>query len=118
LSRSYKIRIEYREDDTPKVFVESPDLTLLADGRSLPHVYREPDHLCLYLPGTHEWTPGDRIDLTIVPWVSLWLFYFEEWLESDEWKGGGSHPDSAEHPPRRAIRRMTRARSGGHFGAN
>ena len=29
---------------------------------------------------------------TIVPWTILWLFYFEEWLMSDEWKGGGVHP--------------------------
>jgi hypothetical protein len=34
----------------------------------------------------------DRIDQTIVPWAALWLFYFEEWLSSDQWKGGGEHP--------------------------
>jgi hypothetical protein len=33
-----------------------------------------------------------RIDDTIVPWVYLWLAYFEEWLWSDDWKGGGEHP--------------------------
>jgi hypothetical protein len=33
-----------------------------------------------------------RIDLTIVPWAMLWLFYFEEWLSSSDWKGGGVHP--------------------------
>jgi hypothetical protein len=27
-----------------------------------------------------------------VPWTALWLFYFEEWLTSDDWKGGGIHP--------------------------
>ena len=30
-----------------------------------------------------------RLDQTVVPWTSLWLFYFEDWLSSDEWKGGG-----------------------------
>ncbi|MEZ5659385.1 MAG: hypothetical protein R3E83_12920 [Burkholderiaceae bacterium] len=30
---------------------------------------------------------------TIVPWTYEWLFYFEEWLVSDEWKGGGRHPE-------------------------
>jgi len=33
-----------------------------------------------------------RIDQTIVPWAVLWLFYYEEWLVSDRWKGGGEHP--------------------------
>ena len=44
-----------------------------------------------------------RLVDTIVPWSILWLFYFEDWLETDEWKGGGMHPDSdgkddAAHP--------------------
>ena len=34
-----------------------------------------------------------RIDQTIVPWTALWLFYFKEWLASDDWKGGGIHPE-------------------------
>ncbi len=33
-----------------------------------------------------------RISETIVPWVNLWLFFFEEWLISNDWKGGGVHP--------------------------
>jgi hypothetical protein len=35
-----------------------------------------------------------RLDQTVVPWAILWLFYFEEWLTSNEWKGGGMHPDA------------------------
>jgi hypothetical protein len=27
-----------------------------------------------------------------LPWAAIWLFYFEEWLASGEWKGGGEHP--------------------------
>ena len=37
-----------------------------------------------------------RIDQTIVPWTILWLFYFEEWLDSNEWKGGGVHPKESD----------------------
>lgn len=36
-----------------------------------------------------------RIDQTIVPWAVLWFFYFEEWLLSDDWKGGGMHPTTS-----------------------
>jgi hypothetical protein len=30
---------------------------------------------------------------TIVPWSVLWLFYFEDWLCTGEWSGGGVHPE-------------------------
>jgi hypothetical protein len=33
-----------------------------------------------------------------VPWTALWLFYFEEWLVSNEWKGGGEHPGGVDKP--------------------
>ncbi len=32
------------------------------------------------------------ISETIVGWAALWLFYFEEWLVSNVWAGGGEHP--------------------------
>lgn len=97
LSRRYRVRVEYRLGDVPRVFVEEPDLHALTDGRRLPHVYEQrPPRLCLYLPGTGEWTPEMRLDQTIVPWAILWLFYFEEWLSSNDWKGGGMHPEAAK----------------------
>lgn len=93
LSRDYQLRIDYRQGGAPQVFVEEPDLVLLADGRRLPHVYdQKPTQLCLYLSRREEWLAWMRIDQTIVPWAALWLFYFEEWLASDAWKGGGEHP--------------------------
>jgi hypothetical protein len=45
-----------------------------------------------------------RIDQTFVPWVATWLFYFEEWLASDDWKGGGEHPNLEDHEARRRRR--------------
>lgn len=92
LSRMYRVRIEMGQNRSPRTFVDTPDLALLADGRDLPHVYRNPTRLCLYLPGTAEWQPWMRLDQTIVPWSVLWLWYFEDWLASGEWKGGGIHP--------------------------
>ena len=92
-SRRYGLRIEYRDGKVPRVVVEHPNLVALADGRRLPHVYtQQPTRLCLYLPGTGEWTSAMRIDQTIVPWAFRWLFYFEEWLVSNDWKGGGMLP--------------------------
>jgi hypothetical protein len=96
LSRIYRVRIETKSDRPPWTIVEAPNLERLADGRDLPHVYRNPTRLCLYLPGTGEWQPWMRIDQTIVPWSVLWLWYFEEWLATGEWKGGGVHPSKDE----------------------
>ncbi len=105
LSRDYQLRIDFRQGDVPQVFVEVPDLVELADGRQLPHVYdQKPTRLCLYLPRTREWSGWMRLDQTIVPWAALWLFYFEEWLGSDDWKGGGEHPMSPrDRPGRRRV---------------
>ncbi|WP_297494684.1 hypothetical protein [Acidocella sp.] len=89
----------------PTVFVEQPDLVALAEGRKIPHVYSEaPLKLCLYLPGSGEWHCGLLIANTIVPWAALWLYFFEEWLISDEWKGGGQHPMDTDSDERDGVR--------------
>lgn len=106
LSREYDVRIEYRRDRSPHVFVDKPDLVTLAEGRDLPHVYEQsPTRLCLYLPGSGEWHDRLLVGPIVIPWASLWLFYFEDWLTSGEWRGGGQHPprkeerDPAQHRP-------------------
>lgn len=105
LSRDYLIRIEMACGTSPRVFVDDPDIEVLAGDRNLPHVYRNPTRLCLYLPGTREWQPWLRLDQTVVPWTSLWLFYFEDWLDSGDWKGGGMHPADVSRT-RRSRRRL------------
>jgi hypothetical protein len=94
LSRDYDVRIDFKQGGRPQIFVETPDLRALAGRRRIPHLYQQkPPRLCLYLPQTNEWQLWMRLDQTIVPWAALWLFYFEEWLVSDDWKGGGMHPE-------------------------
>ena len=97
LSRQYDARIEYRQAKSPEVYIEAPNLVVLANGRKLPHVYdQSPTRLCLYLPGTGEWGAWMRLDQTAVPWTALWLLYFEGWLLTGEWLGGGLHPTARE----------------------
>jgi hypothetical protein len=80
--------MQYRQDAVPRVLVEDPDLVALAGGRRLPHVYQQqPPRLCLICQARASWTSAMRLDQTVVPWAFLWLFYFEEWLVSNEWKG-------------------------------
>jgi len=107
ISRTYKVVIQYRHGNAPAVSVQDPELSQLAPGRDIPHVYHGPLRLCLYLPGSGEWTTSSRIDNTIVPWTYLWLLYFEHWLATDNWKGGGQHPgDQPKSPANRHLRRV------------
>jgi hypothetical protein len=93
LSRTYTLQIRFRKNSSPKVFVLHPNLKELAGGRKLPHVYSSKlVQLCLYFPGDREWTPDKSIVETLVPWAYLWLMYFEYWLATNEWQGGGMHP--------------------------
>lgn len=92
LSRLYKLRIRQQKNLSPEVYVLTPNLNYLANGRLLPHVYsQKPVQLCLHFPKNDEWTHDKSIAETIVPWSYLWLFYFEHWLATDEWQGGGKH---------------------------
>lgn len=93
ISRCYTLRIVYRLNFYPEIYVVWPSLRTLAGDRVIPHLYSQSkEQICLYRPGKGEWTSSLLIVDTIAPWVDLWLFYFEEWLLSNEWKGGGEHP--------------------------
>lgn len=106
LARQYQVSITYLIGKTPAVQIDEPDLEVLAEGRPLPHIYMDPLRLCLHLPGSEDWDAAKRIDQTIVPWTYTWLFYFEDWLATDDWKGGGRHPgEEPEEPVNRAVRR-------------
>lgn len=95
---------------SPEMFVVKPDLHVLADGRPLPHVYRYEGpgtKLCLWLPRKNEWQPQMRLLETYVAWTGEWLNYFEEWLATDVWAGGGEHPPPSKKRRLRANRQVT-----------
>lgn len=97
MSESYDIRILYEMGNSPKVTVVTPELHERADGQAIPHVYTG-KRLCLYLPNSGEWSPRKLISETIVPWTSLWLFYYEIWHATGTWAGGGVHPTPKQEP--------------------
>ncbi|MDF1484173.1 MAG: hypothetical protein EON54_02670 [Alcaligenaceae bacterium] len=95
LSREYSCMLIVPRSGFPAMFVLSPDLHLLADGKPLPHIYRsnvQGTKLCLWLPRKNEWTPHMRLLETYIAWTGQWLNYFEEWLSTGNWAGGGEHP--------------------------
>jgi hypothetical protein len=97
MSRTYKAKLTYKTGETPKVTVLSPDIVELAGGRPLPHVYKQqPPQLCLCWPIGNEWHSGMVLTNTFICWTYVWLFYFECWLATDIWSGGGIHIDVKE----------------------
>ena len=90
LSRLYEIEVFYKFLYHPKVRVLDPRLES-RDEERIPHMYRQ-IHLCLYKPKYREWTAGMLLTETILPWTSLWLFHYEIWHATGEWRGGGEHP--------------------------
>ena len=93
LAETYLLRIEYAANRTPKVSVKSPLLVPLTSGEKIPHMYCQ-SQLCLFLPGSGEWSSDMFIADTIVPWAALWLHYYELWHATGEWLGGGHEPEN------------------------
>jgi hypothetical protein len=98
LTACYRVRLEYEEGgDDPKVWVEEPKLRRRNSDEPIPHTY-EDDRPCLHRPRKREWTPDKLIATTILPWLSMWLLYYEIWLATGAWHGGGEHPDLGGGP--------------------
>jgi hypothetical protein len=89
LSCVYRISLEYKLKNRPKVRVLAPALRL-PERKSEVHVFSD-GTLCLYFMG--EWNGRFLLVDTIVPWISEWLIHYEIWLVTEEWHGGGIHTD-------------------------
>ena len=92
ISQTYTIRLTYKFDDSPEVNVLKPEL-LIPEEKRLPHTYPG-NRLCLYYPGSKDWQGNMLLSKTIIPWISEWLYFYELWLVTGEWYGGGVHPRS------------------------
>jgi len=94
ISREYSVRIEYIVGFRPNAWVlglPSPDET----DKKIPHRFKD-GSICLFYHS--EWTPELPIARTILPWLLEWLAFYEGWLATGEWQGGGIHPEeSAEN---------------------
>ncbi|MXO31617.1 hypothetical protein GFV01_00840 [Apibacter sp. B2912] len=92
LSLEYSIKINYKRNQHPNVYIISPfPLKLPKDEKKLKHVYsHEKQHLCLYYRNINEWNSTMYIADTVIPWTSEWLLHYEYWLATDGiWNGGG-----------------------------
>lgn len=110
IMRRYRIRVTYFRrrmfdswtlgNDYAGVQIVDPVVGLdpRGTGERPPHIYSnktDPQNpwLCLYDPRERLWRPDESIAETIIPWTCDWLFFFEGWLTTGKWEGGGRHPE-------------------------
>ena len=107
--QKYLIQIDYTLGKRPDVTVISPQLIRRYDDR-IPHMF-EQKRLCLFDFKNNNWRPVMRFDKTIIPWTSMWLFYYELWHATGEWLGGGAHPSTAAS--KKKVTKYRNVRTGG-----
>ncbi len=95
LSQEYELRIQYCLGYIPEIRVIKPELTLHRDHKKLPHFYHDKGLLCVHT--SDEWRPDLIIARTIMQWISGWLYFYEIWLATGFWLGGGTHVDALQH---------------------
>lgn len=86
VSEKYTVRIDYTLRGRPKVWVLEPPLHRSRGDQDIPHIFSD-GSLCLHMP--EDWSPLMFVADTIIPWLALWLFYYESWLATGVWLGGG-----------------------------
>lgn len=90
-SNIYHFKLKYSVGVRPKIKITNPELKRNFKNEKIPHVYAG-NELCLYYPQYKEFDSKCKISDYIIPWISLWLYYYEIWHITGEWLGGGIHP--------------------------
>lgn len=126
VQRRYRLRIDYEAPYAvevftvlhiqPRVQVLSPVLERHPEFEEgpIPHVYFNRNaptlpFLCLFDPYRGEWSPEDLIAETTVPWAARYLYFYEGWLTTGKWLGGGRHPTALEREGLRDGKTLTTA---------
>lgn len=91
LSREYTVNLSYAEGEAiPKVQIIFPELT--HKYGKIPHIYSDTGGLCLFYLGDDNedkiWRPNKPLTM-IVPWILLWLIFYEVFEVTGKWEGGG-----------------------------
>ena len=93
-SEVYEVEIVYEVPRRPHIRILSPQLRVREGCKNCPHTFKD-GSLCVHQ--THEWNGNRFIAWTIVPWICVWLYFYEVWLRIGVWRGEGTHPDLPEH---------------------
>lgn len=82
---TYTVSIIYKGYLRPDVTILTPKLV-----EHPPHVYPG-KVLCLFHPDNYNWKKENSIANDIVPLIASWIYFYEAWLEHDEWFGPEAH---------------------------
>lgn len=101
-SAVYTVEIQHTVGLRPEIRVIDPELER-RPGEALPHVFPG-DLLCVYRGD--QWT-ADKPLTAILPWITEWLFYYELWLGTGQWHGGGHEVRTGKKAARTTERGTT-----------
>ena len=90
ITAEYLLELRYQIGERPRVFVLDPAIQRRG-GERAEHMYGDSEP-CVYLPKSGEWSADKLLAETLVPWTMLWLVFYETWLVTGIWDGGGVHP--------------------------
>jgi len=98
LSQEYQVIMTWEQGWSPRVWVVGDNLQKL-DDPEFPHKFHVDEEnrmvrLCLYR--YQEFSSSKYISRTIIPWTVEWLYFYEIWLATGVWCGGGEHPLEGE----------------------
>lgn len=100
LSIEYTLKVVFEPDQNVpfSVYVVNPKPLKLAESATrLEHVYdNQKQRLCLYRPGKKQWDRSMLLSETAIPWAIEWLYFYEIWVSTGKWLGGGEHPPQKE----------------------
>ncbi len=94
LTDEYDFSLEYKRGRVPTVRILRPPIYTKQGGKVLGHTY-EKDKPCVFRP-KFDWSVDKVIANTVIPWLALWLQFYEVWLATGKWLGGGEHPSPTE----------------------
>jgi hypothetical protein len=80
-TKKYDIRIEFRANAFPQVYILNHKIEPLADI----HIYRE-GALCLFYPGDLKWKNTTSIAEYTIPWIFEWILFYEIYLLTGVWE--------------------------------
>ncbi len=88
-SKLYTIKLTVKKGKKcVSVYPVQPRIGTQLNGKAVPHMYSN-GSLCLFY--RNEWDFSDSWAKTLIPWTCLWLYYYELWVVTGEWLGGGIH---------------------------
>lgn len=98
VSKEYTVLITYELYKRPDIWVIGDELEKL-DETGFPHIFdidgeKKWVKICVHMP--REFDSYRVLAKTIIPWVVEWLYFYEIWIATGEWLGGGHDPDEDE----------------------